>query len=496
MTKNQNPFHISKGIQFRIILLLILLALGLRCILPFGAALAILSLGVVIIGALLVRKGRWILVTMAITIASLFISHWRIEQVDTYMRLAATSLVRISSASQKLEIRSQPTIEDNKTRFDAVFLNSSLPKDFKVKVSLSGSFNNLSQNDVITLKGKAYLPENKEGETFDYVKFLAKDNIFLELRAYGIESHVPSKKVDIFSILNDSRVGMEKVVSKLWPGDVGGLVSGILIGTKSSISQKTSDAFRITGLSHIVAISGFNITIIIVFIFSLLSWIPKSTRIIIAGVFIVVFVIFVGASAAVVRAGIMGIIGLFALYSERKSNILTSLLLSAVGMTIVNPMTLLYDIGFELSFLAVLGLVYGDLFFGFLKKLPEAFGIREALMGTLSAQITTLPITLYYFGSLSVISPLANIIVTPFIPITMLLGFITLLLTFVPFLGFFVFCFQIVTNTVTDLIIRVTHLLASLPFASVEITLFKNAYVLVVSYAVIVVAIVWLQRKK
>ena len=145
-------------------------------------------------------------------------------------------------------------------------------------------------------------------------------------------------------------------------------------------------------------------------------------------------------------------------------------------MVAYNPKILWYDVGFQLSFLAVLGLIYISPFFEqYLEKIPQTLGLREALQLTLAAQVTAIPIILLNFERLSLISPIANVLVAPFIPLAMFLGFIAILLSFLSFklsliIGFFAYiCLEI--------ILKANQVLAKMPWVSVEI---KNMSIFVV----------------
>ena len=182
--------------------------------------------------------------------------------------------------------------------------------------------------------------------------------------------------------------------------------AGLLTGSRKGIPDDLLEAFNMTGLTHIIAISGYNISLIVVLISSLFKNSSRRVKVPFIIVFIVLFTIFVGASAAVVRASIMGIISVMALWFGRQSQVLNALLISAFVMVLWNPATLFYDVGFQLSFLATLGLIIaGNKIMETTKFLPEKFGIREAFAMTFSAQIFALPVILVNFGRFSFISP-------------------------------------------------------------------------------------------
>ncbi|MEK7145620.1 MAG: ComEC/Rec2 family competence protein, partial [Patescibacteria group bacterium] len=159
-----------------------------------------------------------------------------------------------------------------------------------------------------------------------------------------------------------------------------------------------------------------------------LSFLNFKKRILFSSVGILIFVILVGASAAVLRAGLMGLLTLWGLYAGRKSQALFGLLWSALIMTLINPYTLVYDIGFQLSFAATLGiLLFHPMLAGLFPDRKKFLWVREPLLLTLSAQITTTPFMLLYFGRFSLISPLANLLVAPLIPLAMLFSGLSLL---------------------------------------------------------------------
>ncbi|MBT4056494.1 ComEC/Rec2 family competence protein, partial [Candidatus Peregrinibacteria bacterium] len=231
----------------------------------------------------------------------------------------------------------------------------------------------------------------------------------------------------------------ENRLGRLFPEPYSSLMAGLLLGSRKGIPADLMEDFNKTGLTHIVAISGYNITLVIIVVFGLFGFLTRKVRVVMATIFVVVFVILVGASSAVVRAGIMGIISLFAVYFGRKGEIYVSILLAAFLMNLWNPKIAVIDIGFQLSFLATLGLVYVSpwlekapgLLGKILGKVPRFFLIRENFVLTLSAQVFTLPVILKSFGRISLLCPISNVFVLPFIPFAMIFGFLAVVGSFV-----------------------------------------------------------------
>lgn len=192
---------------------------------------------------------------------------------------------------------------------------------------------------------------------------------------------------------------------------------GLLLGKRQNMDADLQTAFQTVGLTHIVAISGSNIAMVVVCFFVLFSFLPFQKRLICSGVGVLCFVLLVGPSAAVLRAGLMGILSLVGLYTGRRSQAFFGLLWSAVLMVIVNPLVLTYDVGFQLSFASTLGIL--TLTPVLEPYIPERIFMREALLLTLAAQLMTFPFIVFYFGRFSWITLPANLLVAPLIPLAM-----------------------------------------------------------------------------
>ncbi|MFA7308940.1 MAG: ComEC/Rec2 family competence protein [Patescibacteria group bacterium] len=277
----------------------------------------------------------------------------------------------------------------------------------------------------------ALLAQPSSFGSFDYRGYLARYG------AYGIVKKASDFRVSshgqgssTISLLYTIKRAFATQVLHHFPDDVSGLMMGILLGTKASLSQKLLDDFKTVGVTHIIALSGFNITIITATIDRLFKRSGRKKIFIITVGFILAFVVMTGAAASIVRAGIMGFLFVLAKLIGRKSNISVALGIAATVMVLLNPLILYHDVGFQLSFLATLGLVYmTPVMEHWLVRIPEL--IREPLATTLAAQVFVLPLLIWYFHSISLISPVANVIILPFVPLIMLIGFTVACLGFV-----------------------------------------------------------------
>ena len=159
------------------------------------------------------------------------------------------------------------------------------------------------------------------------------------------------------------------------------------------------------------------------FLLSLGFW--KNQSFYLSVIFISFYILMIGAPASAVRAGIMAIAFLTAQYFGRISTGSRVIVLSATIMLIFNPLLLVFDIGFQLSFLAIMGIIYlQPVLLNLFKKIPNVFQLRYNFSGTLAAQIFTLPILIYNFGQISTISLLSNVLILPLLPAITILGFI------------------------------------------------------------------------
>ena len=323
--------------------------------------------------------------------------------------------------------------------------------------------------DRIVARGKLKRPE--PFDSFRYDHYLSR---------FGIESILESKSLVLIEkpnlgALQSVRKNLyalkdiiESRLNVLLPEPHASFMAGLLTGSRRGIPKDLTADFQATGLTHIIAISGFNITIVVALIMSFLFWLPIRMRLLPAFCAIALFTVFVGAGAAVVRAAIMGCMGILAICLGRERDVRLALWWTLAIMLFWNPKYLWYDAGFQLSFLSVTGLIELSPYLErHLRRVPEVLGIRESLQATIAAQIATLPLSIALFGRLSLVAPLANILVAPFIPLSMLLGTIGVIVSVVSMpLGRLI---AIGGWICLEWIILVTQTLASIPFSSMQI---------------------------
>lgn len=288
-----------------------------------------------------------------------------------------------------------------------------------------------------------------------------------------------------------TKASFEESLNYSLPEPHSSLAAGLITGSRRGIPDYVMKTFNATGLTHIIAISGYNISLVILLVSYCLRPFSQTTRFIVSLCAIFVFVTFVGGQAAVVRAGIMGAINVLALKLRRPTNITNVVLLTAVIMAISNPRILSLDVGFKLSFSSTLGLIYiSPLLEKWMKHIPDVLAIKESLLLTLSAQICATPIILHYFGRLSLVSIPANILAAPFIPLSMLFCGLVPLTVSLGFLGVFI---RFISYCFLECILIIAKILAMIPYASIDLTLGTTEVVL---YYLLLVAVLFLLRHK
>lgn len=432
--------------------------------------------------------------TIAIAVALLTISrttHIPSETtIDTYAKGKSVTIHGIiSDAPDDRQIFIRYTVDATDVQVSAT--GAVIPVTGKILVTDRRHWPRYRYGDRVMMKGILDLPQNSE--TFAYDNYLSRFSIYTTMRASVIEQVSAGHKHPVMAGLIYLREAFEAQINRVFPEPQASFLAGLLTGSRRGMPEHLTDAFRTTGLTHIVAISGFNITIIIAIITGALFFLPLKWRLLPAVVTIILFTLFVGASASVVRASIMGILGLFALQTGRLKNIRLLIVWTAFFMLLWNPKLLWYDAGFQLSFLAVIGLSEtAPLLERWLKRIPNTLGVREALTITIAAQIFAMPWVVLQFGTLSLISPLANILVAPLIPFAMLFGFLGTVISVLSFpvgqlIGF-------VAWGCMELIVLITTTLANIPFASITI---PNIGMIVVGlyYSAVIAGLIFLHRR-
>ena len=329
--------------------------------------------------------------------------------------------------------------------------------------------------DKVVLEGVLKEPENFSsdlGREFNYVGYLAKDGIYYQMFKPKITLLGSGEGGFIKTKLFEWKGGFLENISRVIHEPYAALLGGLTVGAKRSLGEDLLNDFRTTGLIHIVVLSGYNVTIIIIALMWLLAFLPRRITATLGIICIALFAIMTGAGATIVRASVMALLIILARTIGRKIDILRLLFIAGFLMVLHNPYIVMFDPSFQLSFMAMLGLILlAPLFEPHLKFIPEKFGFREIAAATIATQIFVLPLLLYMMGEVSLVAIVVNLLVLVFIPITMFLGFITGVIGFVSYTASLVFALPTFIFLYYE--IAIVEWFARLPFASIAIPSFS-----------------------
>jgi competence protein ComEC len=289
-----------------------------------------------------------------------------------------------------------------------------------VRPSRPAEFN---YGDRLRVTGQLSAPP--EFATFNYADYLARQGVYSLIDRPRVSVLEHDQGNPILSAIYAFRDRAYAVIRRILPEPQASLLSGILLGIDAGLPVSVQEDFRVTGTSHIIAISGYNI-VIIIGIFSTLTvgLVGRRRAFYIIVIGLMAYAVLVGGSASVVRASLMGILLLWADHLGRPYAAPNALFASGMAMTFLDPNTL-FDVGFQLSFMATLGLmVYARPFADSTRKLlARLFSgdlsrqivdiINDALLVTLAAQVTTLPLLMVYFRQISIVALTVNPLVLP-----------------------------------------------------------------------------------
>ena len=292
-----------------------------------------------------------------------------------------------------------------------------IPGDILIKVE---KFQKFRIGDVCKISGALVEPENSGN--FDYKKFLKNRGIYFLMEYPKIECENFSKKYFLRRWLVGLKQEIIKNVEKYLNEPQSSLFVGILMGENRLFSGSFGSYVRIAGISHIVAASGYNVTILLIVLNSFLRFLPKRLRIAISLALIWCFCLLSGVSASIVRACIMASITLIGLFWGRKGSIHVVFFLCIFIFILFNP-KIVFDVGFQLSCCATGGLIYLlPSIINALKIVSKEGFFVDTVLTTISCTITTLPISIFTFQTFSMWAVVANTLVLPVIESTMLFG--------------------------------------------------------------------------
>ncbi|MCE5260349.1 MAG: DNA internalization-related competence protein ComEC/Rec2 [Chloroflexi bacterium] len=288
----------------------------------------------------------------------------------------------------------------------------------------SGAFPRYEYGQRVTITGSLESPPLYDD--FNYREYLASRGVLSVMRKAQIEVRPGNSGNRLTRNLLAANHRLRAITERILPQPESGLLQGVLLGADDALPEDAAETFRIAGLTHILVVSGFNISILMQLILLLANRaVRRQLALILALVGITFFGMLVGFTAPVSRAWLMGMLSIIALLTGRKAHPLTSLAAASLVMTIANPLVL-WSVSFQLSFAATLALICVEPVFSRLinsiigKKTWQTFA--ELLTTTVAAQLLTLPLIWHYFGQISLVALLANLLVLPLQPLILAAG--------------------------------------------------------------------------
>ena len=336
------------------------------------------------------------------------------------------------------------------------------------------------------LKISGTLQEPPVFDGFDYRLYLAKSGIYSVMNGPSVERLEAGGGNRFYAGLLAAKAKFRQSLNEILPYPHNVLLAGILFGDQTGLPQcsqkekeaaeeqgmvcsKLKEQFNVSGLRHLTAVSGMHIAIMLPILIglglALGLWRPQAAAFAITIIWL--FIVMIGLPASAVRAGIMGTLMMAVQALGRPASGSRLVILAAVAMVALDPLLLRFDIGFQLSFLAVMGMMYlapaiSELL-AFFSGWP---GLRNVLAQTMAAQVFTLPILIFNFGYVSLYAPLANILAVPVITVLTISGFILVAIGL--FSASAAWIVSLPVWLLCEYLIRVAGIVARLPYAALN----------------------------
>ncbi len=341
----------------------------------------------------------------------------------------------------------------------------------------SDSVESLQCGDVVTLVGELSgigMPRNP-GE-FNLREYLYLNDVYAKLLLDSISPRRPAPGFDpMTSLVYPVRHAIARRIDRYFGGDEGKFLKGLLLGERSEIERDVKSAFISSGVMHILAVSGLHVAIVVFILMALLNVlrIPPKIRTLLICATLVYYNFLTGGAPSVTRSVIMGVTVLAGRLQERRVDIYNSLALSAI-IILLRDSRSLFQPGFQLSFAAVFSLVY---FYEKLYALRELLPVRirnnssirwtiGALAISLAAGIGTVPLTAEFFGRVSLIGLVANIIIVPLSNAILALGMVCIAMSYLwPWLAS---VYADGTWLLTTILLKLVRFFGAVPHASVS----------------------------
>ncbi len=406
-----------------------------------------------------------VIVSILIIIACVRYFYFTPKPPQFYTEAVGKNVTLTGTVMDSPDVREFNARVEVRPRGEEISVLAIVPKDTEV-----------SYGDTVKVTGLLTTPENfmgQNGREFNYINYLANKDIYFIIEKAKVEVESRNGGSSLIRLLYRFRDSFEKNITNLIPLPESALMNGVILGSKGGFTSEEKQEFITTGTIHIIALSGYNVTIVAEGVMKFFGFLIGGALSIWLGIItVILFVLLAGAQSTAVRAGIMAFLALFARATGRTYDAGRALVIAGLVMVAYDP-RVITDISFQLSFLATIGVIFlsPKVSLWFIWVTPK-LNLRENIAVTLSATIMVLPILLYNTGIFSFVSLPANLLILPLMPYVMLGGFITGMLGYLFHLIAMPFAY--VSYIMLKYILRVIHFFADLPFASATIKQFPR----------------------
>jgi len=332
------------------------------------------------------------------------------------------------------KVISRPQLKERRIRFTIEakkIIENEQGKATQGRIGVTSYFplENYHYGDTVRLEGRLRLPEKaREKGAFDRQRYLSYQGIWVELATGMVTVVKRGGGNPLIKWAYKSRNWMVRVIEHTLPEPHSSVLKGIMLGDKESLPPLVQESFLRTGTGHILVVSGLHVGLILLLLLILFRVLALPSRLafFIAMPILCYYALLTGLRPPVIRATLMVIIGLVSLTIGRDTPLLAILSLACLIILLLNPLAL-FSASFQLSFLAVAGIIYFTPYLEIkLKRLPR--WLKRPLAISLSAQLFILPLLAFYFNRLPLIGVITNLIVTPLITIVLALGLLSVTL--------------------------------------------------------------------
>ncbi len=450
-------------------------------------------------------SAKYFISILAILALGFINTHWHINYNDDLTPYTENDVVLnakvISIPTNSIENRTKFYVNTNSLEIEDKVYGNIKAKTLVTINDENKNINKIKIGDTLKMKGRLKSPIKATNPSqFDYARYLQIKDTFSLLYVnsdWEIISHATDFNGKVIRKLNDTRNKILSIHKQNIKSPMIEILGGIIFGDDAvNPDEKTKDSFIKSGIFHILAASGMNVTLI----FGIWFFFAKRLRIhykfsILTGILLIlVYTCMTGFGAPIIRAFLMLTLILIGKLIDKNTSTLSLLFIVGFLMLLYNPL-MVYDIGFQLSFLVTFALIISSPLISFNFKLKPVNYILGACLIPVIAQVYAAPLQMFYFNTFSLYSIFANIAIIPVLSLVSFIGFISSILALIPMLANKICLIaDIILNPFLIYIVKVADFFATLPNAT--ITTPKPSIIQLLLYFSIILLLTFKLKKK